>query len=320
MNKYVITIILFLTFYLVASVILRGILNRDTTKVKIKSRSRMDDTGRRRSAKMIKSQMSSILEEKATVAKKYSIETMCAQAGHPISYGEYRIITIGTSIILPLLSLICIHNFILALLFCPIGYCIPGQYFKAKANKRVIKMETQCGSFLRIVIERYKNSEDMAQAISQTLPDFKGADPFYTELKQTVIDLNKGIPTEVAITELARRTGNKYLKRFSDYYKITYNIETLENKVSLLNQAYVQFEENRKIKELLKEKISGPVREAYIMVMATPVFMIYQSFATEGYLDFMINDKVGQMGIAGVVIVLLGCIWFINAKIGAPVD
>ena len=56
------------------------------------------------------------------------------------------------------------------------------------------------------------------------------------------------------------------------------------------------------------------------MVMATPIFMIYQSFATEGYLDFMLNEKLGQIGMAGVVLVLLGCVWFINAKIGAPIE
>ena len=74
------------------------------------------------------------------------------------------------------------------------------------------------------------------------------------------------------------------------------------------------------MKSMLKEKIAGPVREAYIMVLATPVFMIYQSFSTEGYLEFMLYEEIGQAGMAGVVLVLLGCIWFINAKIGAPLE
>lgn len=318
MNKYYITLLLFFIFYLMASALAHGISNRKD-KVVIKSRGRMDG-GTRRSAQGLKKQMSAMLDEKADVNKKYKIETMCVQAGHQMSYGEFKVLSFGVAIVLPILMLLVIHNVLLAIVFAFIGYNIPGQFLKAKSNKRVQQMESQVGSFLRIVIERYKNQEDMAKAISQTLPDFRGSEPFYTELKQAVIDMNKGMSTEEAITHLARRTGNKYLTRFSDYYKITVNITTHQNKIELLNQAFTQYEENRKLKSLLKEKISGPVREAYIMVFATPVFMIYQSFATEGYLDFMINDPVGQAGIAGVVLVLLGSIWFINAKIGAPVD
>lgn len=318
MNKYVITIILFLILYMIATAVARGLMDKNK-KVKIKSRGSID-RGVRRSAKGLKTQMSAMLNDKVDISKKYNIETLCEQAGHPMSYGEYRIITIGFAIILPILILIGIHNVILAIVFAFIGYCIPGQYIKAKANKRIVTMENQAGSFIRMVVERYRNLGDMSIAIVQTLPDFKGNEPFYTALKDTVIDLNKGITTEVALTNLARRTGNKYLKRFSDYYKITTNIETLDNKVELLNQAFKQYEENRKLKAMLKEKISGPVREAYIMVMATPVFMAYQSFGTEGYLDFMINHSVGQAGLAGIVLVLLACIWFINAKIGAPVE
>lgn len=318
MNKYYITLLLFFIFYLMASALAYGISNRKD-KVIIKSRGRMD-SGTRRSAKGLKKQMSVMLDEKADVNKKYKIETMCIQAGHQMSYGEFKILSFGFAIILPILMLLVIHNVLLAVVFAFIGYNIPGQFLKAKANKRVQQMESQVGSFLRIVIERYKNQEDMSKAISQTLPDFRGSEPFYTELKQAVIDMNKGMSTEETISNLARRTGNKYLTRFSDYYKITVNITTHQNKIELLNQAFTQYEENRKLKSLLKEKISGPVREAYIMVLATPVFMVYQSFATEGYLDFMINDKIGQVGIAGVVLVLLGSIWFINAKIGAPVD
>lgn len=319
MNKYYLTLLLFFVFYLIASVIAYGISSKKD-KVIIKSRSGANGNKTRRSAKGLKKQMSAMLDEKADVNKKFKIETMCVQAGYPMSYGEFKILSFGLGIIIPLVMLIVIHNPILALVFAFIGYNIPGQFFKGISNKRVQQMESQIGSFLRIVIERYKNQEDMAKAISQTLPDFRGSEPFYTELKQTVIDMNKGVSTEESISNLARRTGNKYLTRFSDYYKITSNIATHQNKVELLYQSFTQYEENRKLKSLLKEKISGPVREAYIMVMATPIFMVYQSFSTDGYLDFMLNDPVGQAGIAGVVLVLLGSIWFINAKIGAPVD
>lgn len=320
MNKYIISLILFTLVYAIFVFATYMIGRKDDDVTKVKSRGGRGVHREARHSVSVKKQLEHMLGEKADISKKYKIETMCLQAGHDLSYGEFKILCIAVAIALPLVMLLIMNNIYLAFVFAFIGYNIPGQAMKTMANKRVIKMENQVGSFLRIVLERYKTNKDLTKSIVQTLPDFKGHEPFYSELKKSVVDINLGIPSEEALDNLARRTGSKFLLRFSDYYKITENLATHDSKVELLTQAFEQYEENRKMKSLLKKEIAGPVREAYIMVMATPIFMIYQSFATEGYLDFMLNEKLGQIGIASVVLVLLGCVWFINAKIGAPIE
>lgn len=322
MNKYVISLILFTIFYAIALIAFNKISKeKDESITKIKSRNgRSLNREVRYSGSSLKKQLSNMIDEKADVNKKYKVETMCLQAGHELSYGEFKVLCITVAIVLPLLMLILMNNIYLGIVFAFIGYHTPAQIMQSKANKRVVKMEDQVGSFLRIVLERYKTNKDLSKSIVQTLPDFKGNEPFYSELKKSVVEINLGIPSDETLNSLARRTGNKFLLRFSDYYKITENLATHNSKVELLNQAFLQYEEQRQMKSLLKKEIAGPVREAYIMVMATPIFMVYQSFATDGYLDFMLHEELGQIGIAGVVLVLLGCVWFINAKIGAPLD
>ena len=219
-----------------------------------------------------------------------------------------------------LLMLIIMNNIFLSVIFAFIGYKIPSQYLKNKANKRVIKMNDQIGSFLRMVIERYKNSKDLAISVAQSIPDFMGYEPIYSELKKTGAEIDMGLPIEDILDSLARRTGSKYLTKFSDYAKMTREISTHEAKTALLVQAYEQYMEDRELQNLLKKEISGPVRDAMIMVMATPLFMAYQSVSTDGYLDFLLHDKIGQFGFATIVGVLLLCVWFINSKIGAPID
>ena len=259
-------------------------------------------------------------EKDANVSKKFKIESLCMQAGLPLSYGEYKLICLLCAIIIPIAIMIAINNPFLDLIMIFLVYFIPGQIIKILSNKRVKKMEEQCGSFLRIVLERYKTSKDMSYSIVNTLPDFRGCEPFYSNLRSCVSDINLGMPIEDALTNLAISCGNKFLARFSDYYKISSELATHESKHDLLYQAFLQYEENRELKLLLKKEISGPVSESYIMVVATPAFMVWQSLSNPDYLDFMLNTTTGKIGIAVIFLVVLGSIIFINAKIAAPLD
>lgn len=268
----------------------------------------------------LKKKFEKIAENKAKVSDKYKIETNCLQAGFRISYGEYKIISIATSIIVPIIVLTITNNILLSLIFIIVGHMIPGEIITFRKNKRVGLMEKQAGSFMKLTIERYKSQKDFSKAVKDSLIDFKGQEPIYAEIKQTVLDMELGIPTTEAMDGLARRTGNKYLQRLSDYYKIASQIGTQDSRENLLNQAFNQYEENRKLKSILKKEISGPVREAYIMLGAIPMMIIYQIFTSDTYLDFMLHSTVGKIGSAVIVAIMMGAVWFINAKIGSPID
>lgn len=319
MTVYSVNLAFFLviaSFIIIFFAILMNLEKKENkTKIVKKRRSSKDMKGN-----LIGGSLSQKFEKNADISKKFKIETLCLQAGVDLTYGEYKFICTCCAIAIPLIVLIFMHNFFLALIMILLGYLLPGQYLKTMANKRVKKMEDQCGSFLRIVLERYKTSKDMASSIENSLHDFFGCDPFYENLRQCVIDIQLGVPCEEALENLARRCGNKFLARFSDYYKITSNLATHENKYELLYQAFVQYEEDRELKQTLKKEISGPVSESYIMVVATPAFMCWQAVANPDYLDFMLNTTTGQIGLAVIFVVVLLCIIFINAKIAVPIE
>lgn len=298
------------------SVIITREKNKEVkTKIVKKRRSSKDAKGN-----LLGGSLAQKFEKNADVSKRFKIETMCMQAGMDLTYGEYKFICTACAIAFPFVILVVLRNIPLALVMALIGYVAPAQYIKTVANKRVKKMEEQCGSFIRIVLERYKTSKDMSSAITNSLHDFFGCEPFYENLRQCVYDIQIGLPCEEALENLARRCGNKFLARFSDYYKITGNLATHESKYELLHNAFVQYEEDRELKQLLKKEISGPVSESYIMVVATPAFMCWQAVANPDYLDFMLNTTTGQVGLAVILVVILLCIIFINAKIAAPID
>ncbi|EGT3641087.1 TPA: type II secretion system F family protein [Clostridioides difficile] len=317
MNKYVLFTIITLLLYIAIALVLSKVANKNK---EIKIKSRFGNKYFRSSDVSVKKQIEEKMSQRASIKKKYKVETTCLQAGYNINYGEYSVICLAMAISLPLIMMILLKNIILAIVFIFIGYSVPWQFFKTLSNKRVTKMESQIGSFIRIIIERYKINKNISKSLVETLPDFQGSEPLYSELKKSVVDIDLGIPIEEVLSSLARRTGSKYLKLFSNYYEVSSMLSSQESKIKILTTSFNQYEDNRIIKRDLRKEIMGPVRESYIMVFAIPVLMLYQSFVSDGYLDFMINEKIGQIGLTGIFVSILLCVWFINAKIGAPLD
>jgi tight adherence protein B len=212
------------------------------------------------------------------------------------------------------------NNPILALIFLFVGYMIPKQVITLLKNRRVGLMEKQIGSFMQMVIKRYETTRDFGKALELSTVEFKGEEPLYTELRKTVLDISLGMPVTEAMDGLARRTGNKFMGRLSDYYKIASAIGTDDIRKKLLTQAFQQFEENRKAKQTMKKELSTVVREAYIMLASIPMFAVYQILTNDKYIDFMTNTLMGKIGSVVIVCIFMGAVWFVNNKISAPLD
>lgn len=261
------------------------------------------------------------LEEKVKFDKKYAIETIIMQAGFPkFSYAELKVLEYGVMTLFGILSFFVLENPILMLVLGVVGKMLPMQVFSFIANKRMGEMDKQVGSFIQLITERYRSHGDLAKSIEQTAPDFKGMEPMYSEIQRTILDVRVGTPTETAMKNLGRRTGNKFLVLFANYYSISATLGTEDARDRIVSQAWVQFNEDYKMKQTLREEIAGPKNEAYIMLAFVPMIIAYQIMTNPDYLPFMLNTDTGKMGTAGILAVLLGCLWFINKKIGAPLD
>lgn len=261
------------------------------------------------------------LEEKVKYDKRYKVETLAMQAGFPnLSYGEVVIMKYGFMILFAVLVYFSIHNLLLAAVMGFFGFMLPTQFMSTIANRRLGQMEKQVGSFIQLITERYMATGDLSDSIQQTAPDFKGLEPMYSEIQRTILDMKVGTPTETAMKNLGRRTGNKFLTLFANYYSISATLGTEDARDRIVSQAWHQYEEDHKMKAALREQIAGPKNEAYIMLAFVPIIIGYQIFTNPDYLPFMLNTDMGKAGSAGIILVVLGCIWFINKKIGAPLD
>lgn len=262
-----------------------------------------------------------VLEEKTKPDKRYRIETLAMQAGFPnLSYGEIVIMQWGFTILLASIAFFAMENFILSIVLAFVGRMIPTQVLSTIANRRLDQMGKQVGSFIQLITERYSATGDLSKAIQETAPDFKGLEPMNSEIQRTILDMKVGTPTETAMKNLGRRTGNKFLTLFANYYSIAATLGTEDARDRIVRQAWVQFEEDHNMKRMLREQIAGPKNEAYIMLSFIPVVIIYQISTNDTYLPFMLNTEMGKIGTAAIILVMLGSLWFINKKIGAPLE
>lgn len=260
------------------------------------------------------------VDEKVDYNKRYKVETTLMQAGYSISYAELKAIEWGLALLIAIVTFITLNNPLMSILLSVTAKILPYQAFQFVANQRMDKMQKQIGSFIQLTTERYRANGDFPKAIKQSAPDFKGQEPMYSEIQKTILDMEVGTPTDEAMVNLSRRTGNKFLKLLANYYKISATLGTEDARDRIVSQAWVQFNEDYKMKQTLKSEISGPKTEAYLMLSFVPIVIVYQIFSNEDYLPFMLNTQIGKVGSAGMLMVILCCIWFINKKIGAPLD
>ena len=256
--------------------------------------------------------------EKTKYSKRAEVEKICKQAGFKLKYHEFFLLKVICSIALCLFAAFIIGNPFLAVEMIILGQMIPMQVIMFIRNKRVGNLEKQIGPMMQMVIKRYLSTRDFTKAMALTRVEFKGMEPMYTELNITVAELEANVTVEKALDNLAERCDNKFLEHFSDCYKIASAIGTQEARQNLLGQAYLQYEEDRQLRALLKRELSEPVKDSYILVLTVPLFACFGFLSMDGYADFLLNQLIGQIMVAALFGIVMGVIWFINNKIGAP--
>lgn len=272
------------------------------------------------SENIVKKRLKEYVDTKVAKEKIRKTEQLLLQSGFKIDYTEFMFIKVMTAVVTGIVFSIAMSNPLLGIMFLFIGYMTPSQVIGFLRNRRLKLVEGQIGSFMHMTIKRYENTKDFNSALKLTAEEFRGEEPIYSELNMAVSDINLGTPTDEVLENMANRTNNKYLERFAAYYKVASTTGVPETRKNLMMQAYLQYEEDRNVKRVLKEQISGPVMEAYIMWAFVPIVAIFQMMTNPDYIWFMTSTTMGRVGTTVIIGVLILIAWFINAKLAAPLD
>lgn len=300
--------------FLIISIIANNFFNDDTIE---NFRKKQVETAESNESDFSK-KMESYLNTKVKFTKRMEIELLAKQAGYNLKYYQYFSFQVLCSAVLFFFSLIVVKNEFLAVEMIFLGSMIPKQILTHVRNKRVEKLEKQLSPFFQMIIQRYLSSQDMEKSLRLTREEFVGMDPMYTEITRTVAELDSKVPISEALDNLAKRSMNKYLARFSDYYKMASNIGTQAARKDLLGQVKIQYEEDKALKNTLNTEISEQVRDSHLMIASIPLFGVFGALMMDGWTEFMFGTLIGKIVIASMFGVVMAVIWFINNKIGAP--
>lgn len=268
----------------------------------------------------IKKELEQSLIEHSSIKKRYKIESLCTQAGFNLSYGEYVLICFFSAILLPVAIVSILDNIYLALMGIAIGAILPGQFISFMRNRRINLLERQIESFMELFAERYKTIRNPTRSLEDCLKDFEGQEPIRYEIKKTLLDINLGMTTVEAMREFAFRTGNTYLSKMVEAVRVAEDIGADEVRERLMNKSLEAYRKKKTRFNNLKQRIQGPKNESMILLFAVPFVMVYQAMTSPGYVDFMLNSELGKGGLALIAGMCLFAIWFINKKIGAPLE
>lgn len=322
MDAYNISIIVFL---LISIVIMLFVSSDDPDEDSLKNSSTIRELRSRQVVGLrehaLKQKLEENVENTANVDKKATIEHMLMRAGlDNWTYGEFVMVKVALTIITLIVSWLFIKNIVITAVVTVVTYLLPGQIIQFISNRRTHLMEEDIGTFIQLTVERYKVHGDFQRAVKQSAPDFEGREPIYSEIRKTILEFNIGTPTAQAIKNMGKRTGNRYIGQLANYYDIASTIGTEASRDDIIGQAWNNYNEDSKMKMKHQQEIQGPKTDAYIIVGALPLLMLYQAQVDENYIPFFMDTVMGQIGLAVILTVTILSLLFINKKIGAPLD
>lgn len=260
------------------------------------------------------------INEKAGTAKRYKKEKIYLQAGVKITYAQGVILGLVIGVVAFIGAQILLDNLLLSTFIFVIGFILPDQAINFMKNKREKVINEQVGTFFSMIMKRYEVIGDFYMAFLATEEDFKGEDPMYSEIVRAKLNIQNGMPLPDALKDMANRLENKYLGRFADYYEVAAEIGTEESRNNILYQAVEQYNKNEEDMRVMRKQLSEVTMEAYVMLAFVPIVVVYSCFTQPSYLEFVTTTLMGKVGIAVIAIAVVLIFWFINAKIGAPLD
>lgn len=299
--------------------LLRDQSEEETIK-SIDIRKRIHQTQQFSSINLLRKRLNDITTEKVSYTKRSHKELIYLQAGFKFRYSDHILLGVVSGIVFSLLMSLLLKNPYASPIFLIIGYGIPFQVIRAIRNRRIALLDKQVGIFLKMILKRYEVTDDFGKAFRYVADEMKNEAPINLDLEACVRMIDLGTPMIEVLEHLAERTSNKFISRLAEYYRIVSAIGTREAKENLLQQAYIQYEENRQVQRTLQEKLSEPVRECYIILGMVPIMALYQAVTSEDYIQFMTGTQIGKIGTTAVISVCFILTWFINTKIGGPID
>ena len=276
--------------------------------------------GQMRQKKSVMAQFEKAVNEKVGTSKRYQKEKLYLRAGIKLTYAQGVLIGLALGVVCFIATQVLLDNLLLATVMFAVAFLLPDQAIKFMKNKRDAVINQQIGSFFSMVMKRFEVLGDFYAAFLATEEDFQGQEPMCSEIQRARLNIQNGMPLAKALKDMGNRLENKYLSRFADYYEVSAEIGTEESRNNILYQAVEQYKKNEENMRNMRKQLNEVTMEAYVMLAFVPIVVVYSCMSQPSYIEFVTTTLMGKIGLTVIVAACLGIFWFINTKIGAPLE
>lgn len=225
------------------------------------------------------------------------MEHRLVQAGLPLKSQEFLVICLGTAVASALLFML--KAGLPGVVFGGIcGYGVPFLFLKIKIKRRAKDFNDQLGDALILIANALRTGYSFMQAIEMIAREM--LPPISVEFGRTLKEMNLGVPTEEAMTNMARRVNSDDLDLVITAILIQRQVGG--NLAEVLDNIAGTIRERIRIKGEIKT-LTAQGRMSGIIVSLLPVaLLVALKMVNPGYVELLFTHTTGQvmLGIAGL--------------------
>lgn len=213
-----------------------------------------------------------------------------------------------------------LRNPLLMLIFGAFTATIPFFYIQEKAKKKFKLIEENLPTSLGNIIAQFMSEEDFVIAVEKKLDQLPSPlNKYFTSFVSEVQVLN--INVVEALENLKEKIDNYYFKEFIDLAiqtevqgeELKYTMLTIPEDLRDIQQVQSEF-------DLIRKKY---VRNFIATLIFFPLNLLILRAGYKRYYDLLVYTLQGKIGLAVVVLIMIGCIYFLykyNKPIRVEID
>jgi tight adherence protein B len=233
------------------------------------------------------------------------LEALREQARAKYPLGFFLILSAVLALAVFLICLLFEFNIFLSLFFAAVAIPSPFMYLKYKRNKRLEKFVRQLPDALDLICRALKAGHDLSSGMKMVTEEFK--DPIAQEFEDTINEINFGLSTKDALTNMSKRVNCADF----NYFVVAVGLqrETGGNLAEIIESISKLIRERFKFYGRVKA-FSAEGRLSAVILIAMPIVVfILMTIMNPEYMRILIESEGGRkIGYLAIVMMCIGVI------------
>jgi tight adherence protein B len=224
-------------------------------------------------------------EDQDETSRRRRFEQWVDQSGLDITPGRILTLAVGSGAIIGLLGGLLRQSLILGAILAVIGTTLPLIYVNMKRNARLEKLRQQLPDAFDLMGRVIRAGQTMSQAMRAVAEEF--SPPVASEFSFCFEQQNLGLPPDVTLRELARRTGILEIKIF--VLALTVQQQTGGNLAELLDKLSHVIRERFQIQGAIKSLTAEGRMQAAVLLALPPLIFVMMMVLNPTYARVLLD-------------------------------